>query len=74
MAKKIYEVEADITFSKWVYLMADSVEEAEAKVRQMRFDASDMRDACWVQTDAYSVTECNEGHDAEYYGIEPDAE
>ena len=72
MSKKIYEVNVDIVFSKWIYLLADSEEEAEAKVKEMRFTASDLRDACWVQTEPYMTTECNDGKDPEYYGIEAD--
>jgi len=69
MRKKVWEVNVDVTMSGYVYIRADSPEEAEAKVKELRFVASDLRNFCNTATEPYNEpVECEE--DPDYYGLE----
>ena len=69
MSKKVWEVNVDVIMSGWVYIRADSPEEAEEKIKELRFTPSQLRNFCNVETKPYNEpVECEESPD--YYGLE----
>ena len=55
-----YEVNVDVTMGGWLYVDAESKEEAERIAKEKLLVASDLRNFCHLSTEVIDVTDVDE--------------